>query len=258
MNRQIGLGICLVGIGLVSVFLAKQGRDAGSHSETSQGNFRSEVSPPVEPPSAPLSPQTGDETTESDWKALRPLTTEEEESFALVTRQVARYFAWGEMDETARGEFQAVAYQLGKRGVAQLTRDLDALTTGQLSNRDDANDRISDIDTLRYFAAAGWEVALQGVRHLAMRPIARDDEGRLQDRTQAAVTWEAFAILSQVEPLAATSFVKSLSPREQAAYMHHFAMGRQLGGVKMGDVEAEVAREFGDEMVAEIFPPKGD
>lgn len=255
MNTKVKITLIL----FVSVLLCM----VGLKWHTSQTSSSQKVAPIASSPSGgeALIPSQSFRKSEinkspQDWTQLAPLSEVEEQKFTVVTAQISHLYAWGEMSPDQIDEFRTQVFAMGERGIAHITRRLEQVSDTHIKDKEEAYQRIDDIDTLQYFAKAGWPVAVECIKHLALRTIDRDGNGAILDRPQAAITWEAFVVLSRIEPDTATAVMQGLPPQERRSYIHHFAMGRKLAGFTAQQIETDVSERFGGDYVADIYPPE--
>lgn len=255
MNTKLTITLIL----FVSVLLCM----IGLQGQISQTSPHPKMAPIASSPSRgealiPLKSLRKSEITESpqDWTQLTPLSEAEEQKFTVVTAQISHLYAWGEMSPDQIDEFRTQVSAMGERGIAHITRRLEQVSETHIKDKEEAYQRIDDIDALQYFAKAGWPIAVECIKHLALRTVDRDGNGAILDRPQAAITWEAFVVLSRIEPDTATAVMHGLPPQERRSYIHHFAMGRKLAGLTAQQIETDVSERFGGDYVADIYPPE--
>lgn len=193
--------------------------------------------------------QSGAGQSPLSWRDLPPLSEQEKRDFAEVEAQVSRFKSWGKIDPSKVDEFRRGLWLLGDRGVADATKRLLAVRRDEVTNHDEAERVIEELDTIGYLADLKRPVALSALENLAGRKIERDDSGAAKDGLAATVTLEAYDLLAKAAPERAFAVVQRLETSQWEPFVLHYIYGRRLAGLSEDQIKAEVLSTFGPTFV---------
>lgn len=182
------------------------------------------------------------------WSDKKGVDFHQAEQYEIAAKVIGNYFRFGFIESHELEKLRANLYEVAGPATVTTVKELNEISASAEMSRNVAKKAVGKIDFLTYLADSGFELAREGIKHLATRKIEWLSDGKLKDPIQANVTFECFDIFSKHQPEDALSHLQKVDRGYAQGYVLRYMYGRRLAGKSDQEILTELEQKFGPEL----------